>query len=105
MEERILALEKLVAEQGKKIEKLEDENHDLKIALSAKGPETIEDKAPPKPTLPEEAVKVSGKEYKFRFAAFFFEGKRYLAEEAITDDKLLQKIAKSAGQSILKEVV
>lgn len=65
--------------------------------------EFVKTKPEPKPTRPKEPVEVGGKEYTFRFAAFYFEGVRYTAEDASVSPEILEKIVATAGQGILIE--
>lgn len=54
-------------------------------------------------TIPEKAVEVRGKEYKWTVPAFNHKGVKISAEDASLDEALLKEIIAINGQGILKE--
>lgn len=57
-----------------------------------------------KASIPVQPVEVLGKRYKFRFPLFKFNGQSCKANEVQYDEALLEKIAKTKGQTILVEL-
>ena len=81
---RFYLLEAIVATQSEKLVELERS----KSALSA----TVVNEPAERPKVPSETFTVGGKTYKFLVAGVQFGGKRYLATEALEDEKLLATI-------------
>lgn len=53
--------------------------------------------------IPEKAITVAGKEYKWTVPAFNHKGVKISAEDASVDEELLKEIVSITGQGILKE--
>jgi hypothetical protein len=76
-------------------------------AAQAKGISLKENTAAVRPVIPAENVKLNGKEYKWKVAAFRLSGESsaYTAEEAATSPEIIKKILAVKGQNILQELV
>ncbi len=92
-------LNETIEEQGEKIKKLSD-------ALG-KGLTALEvSKEEKKLEIPKELVERENKEYKWKVAAFHLKGYgKVTAEQAATDDKIIDAILEMKGQQILIEQV
>lgn len=89
------------------LENLRGENAELKAAVTNKPTTLIAVKGKQHPQIPAETVKVDGREYKFKVASFHRPGYAAIvtAEQALTDDKLLESIIAIKGQRILQEIL
>lgn len=91
----------VIAEQSKTISEL------LERLKSQTGSDTIELKTTvkkvEKPVIPA-PVKFDGKQYKFKFAAFYFKGERLVSEDVAIDPEKLQEILNEPGQGILYQI-
>lgn len=91
-------LVEIITEQATYITKLEAQ---LQTGV---GNKTIVSKATPtKPIIPA-PVEVGGSLRRFRFPTFRFEGTVYRADEAVFNNDLLNRIVRTTGNSILKEI-
>lgn len=99
--DEIESLKNVIKEQSKTISELSER---LK---SQTGSDTIELKTTvkkvEKPAIPA-PVKVGGKQYKFKFAAFYFKGERLVSEDVAINPEKLQEILNEPGQGILYQI-
>jgi len=86
--ERLDALEKIMAEQEETIESLKAENAKLSEQVGATA--TPKKKAKPKP--PEKTFTVSGDKYRFQVVQFRYQGAIVKAVDALDDKELLKTL-------------
>ena len=107
-EKEIAALQEKVKLSEEIAEKLVQENDELKKELAVANEKlgviakAKADSKPKKPVIPE-PFEVGGKIYRFKYPAFRFGGKKYIAEKEVKNEKLLEQLIK-LGSPVLEEV-